>query len=459
MSDLDNAIEIEQIIISTILYDNSVYSEFLTLNVDDFSTDIHKIIYEQMQESLNKGNPIDPIIIKSKLPKLGEDGWEYLIEISTKCKTDKTLMGSYLPAIKEHSLKRKFKALGEMIVHTISDPNSNQTTDIVISNIERELLNILHSSSLSQNDQTIESGVQACHDHAIHLKQNGKTLYGVTSGIKTVDDYLLGFNNSNLIILAARPGMGKTALALNFGYNASKAYSNNEPGGAPVLFFSCEMSYQELSWRIIANEIKININEVLKGNITSKELYEVEQFRDRCLNIPFYIDESSHTLSQICSQARHYKRTKNIGMIVIDYLQLLSTGKYKGEARVQELTEITRTLKSLAKELDIPIIALSQLSRAVELRTVKKPTLADLRESGSIEQDADIVMFIYREAYYLDLAKPSMDNLTAYASWYTQMEREKNKAELIISKFRRGRVGSLTLGYEGVRYLFTDPIV
>jgi replicative DNA helicase len=268
-----------------------------------------------------------------------------------------------------------------------------------------------------------------------------------------------GLQPSDLIILAGRPGMGKSALATNIGYNIAKAWQGElradghmgTVNGGVVGFFSLEMSAEQLATRIISEQTGIPSNKIRRGNIEEADFEKIKDVSIELQNLPFYVDETGGlSIGQLAARARRLKRQRGLDLLVIDYVQLLTgSSKRSSENRVQEITEITTRLKALAKELNIPILALSQLSRQVEAREDKRPQLSDLRESGSIEQDADVVIFVFREEYYHQMRKPMESNREKFAEWLAEGERVQGKAELIIGKQRHGPTGTVELQFEG----------
>jgi len=298
------------------------------------------------------------------------------------------------------------------------------------------------------------------------FQRDGK-LSGVATGLRDLDTKMGGLQASDLIIVAGRPGMGKTALATNIAYNIAKAYQGEvQPDGITktvnggiVGFFSCEMSAEQLATRILAEQTSIPSSLIRRGGITEADFEKIRDYSIELQSLPLYVDETGGlSISQLTARARRLKRQKGLDLLVIDYIQLLQgSGKKGNDNRVQEVTEITTNLKALAKELNIPIIALSQLSRQVENRDDKHPQLADLRESGSIEQDADCVIFVYREEYYLQGKEPKMGT-PEYEKWQTDMTLAHGKAEVIIAKQRHGPTGTVKVNFEGQFTRFSDHV-
>ena len=289
-------------------------------------------------------------------------------------------------------------------------------------------------------------------------------LSGIATGLRDLDGKMGGLQSSDLIVLAGRPSMGKTALATNLAFNVARAFKQERQtdgtdkvlDGGVVGFFSLEMSAEQLATRIISEQAEIPSEKIRRGMINEEEFKKLVQVSQELQSLPLYIDQTGGiSIAQLAARARRLKRQKGLGLLVIDYLQLLSGSKRTGEGRVQEVTEITTGLKALAKELEVPVIALSQLSRQVENREDKRPQLSDLRESGSIEQDADVVMFVYREEYYVERQKPA-EGTPQFQEWLINMQRAHAKAEVIIGKQRHGPVGTVTLQFDGAFTRFSD---
>jgi replicative DNA helicase len=290
-------------------------------------------------------------------------------------------------------------------------------------------------------------------------------LSGIASGLDDLDRLVGGFQPSDLIILAGRPGMGKTALATNIAFNIADVWrgetapdgSIKTVNGGIVGFFSLEMSAEQLATRIVAEQTAIPSSDIRRGAINEDQFAHIVELASRIQRIPLYIDQTGGlSIAQLAARARRLKRQRGLDLLVVDYIQLLqSSGKRSGESRVQEVTEITNNLKALAKELNVPILALSQLSRQVEQREDKRPQLSDLRESGSIEQDADVVMFIFREEYYLKNKKPK-EGTEEFYKWIAEMDQLSGRAEVIIGKQRHGPTGTVDLHFEDTVTRFSN---
>ena len=289
----------------------------------------------------------------------------------------------------------------------------------------------------------------------------GGRISGVSSGFTDIDSLLGGLQPSDLIIVAGRPGMGKTSLATNIAFHAARYYTQDKEAGvevskgAPVLFFSLEMAAQQLSARILSEQSEIEMWKIRNGKFSESEWEKFVLTMQDLSTLPLYIDDTGGiSVAQIAARARRLKREKNIGLVIIDHLQLVASSR-RAENRVQEITEISKGLKVLAKELDVPVIALSQLSRGVDSRDDKRPVLSDLRESGSIEQDADVVMFVYREEYYLKSREPEAGS-PEHGKWMEKMERVHRRAELLVEKHRHGATNKIDLFFDDRFTRFSD---
>tara|TARA_B100000579_G_C22783104_1_gene830421 strand:+ start:1 stop:885 length:885 start_codon:yes stop_codon:yes gene_type:complete len=289
---------------------------------------------------------------------------------------------------------------------------------------------------------------------ASNAYKNEEGIVGVPTGLRDLDDRLGGLHKSDLLIIAGRPSMGKTALATNIAFNAAKKIQD-ENKKTSVAFFSLEMSSEQLSTRILAEQSRIKSNDIRRGKITEDQFDKFIETSKNITELPLYIDETpAISIAALSNRSRRIKRLYGLDLVVVDYIQLMRAINTK-DGRVQEISEITQGLKALAKELSVPVLALSQLSRAVEMRDIKKPQLSDLRESGSIEQDADVVMFVYREAYYLEKQEPRPATVE-HAEWQAKMNEVSNLAEIIIGKQRHGPTGNIMLEFEAMFTKFKD---
>ena len=320
----------------------------------------------------------------------------------------------------------------------------------VILKLNQILTKLINQSFLKFSDaldQTIEMATNAM--------KSDQGIVGVPTGLNDLDDRLGGLHNSDLLIIAGRPSMGKTALATNIAFHAAKKILD-ENRKSSVAFFSLEMSSEQLSTRIISEQARIKSNDIRRGKVTTEEFDRLIETSRSIHQLPLIIDETpAITIATLSNRARRIKRLFGIDLIVVDYIQLMSSGSKRYDGRVQEISEITQGLKALAKELNVPVLALSQLSRAVEQRDDKKPQLADLRESGSIEQDADVVMFVFREEYYEERKEPKLGTIE-HAEWQSKMNEIMGSADIIIGKQRHGPTGNVKVEFEGIYTRFKN---
>jgi replicative DNA helicase len=363
----------------------------------------------------------------------------------------------YGRTIYDLATRRALIVIGEDMVNAAYDSAVDQPPKTQIEEAEGRLYSLAEQNKYGQGFASFKSALATAIDVANSAFQRSGHLSGAATGLADLDNKLGGLQRSDLIILAGRPSMGKTALATNIAYNIAKNYrpepqadgSTLTSDGGIVGFFSLEMSAEQLATRILSEQAEISSEKIRRGMIDETEFRKLADIANEMSRIPLFIDQTGGlTVAQLAARARKLKRQHGLDMLVIDYLQLLSGSKMRSDNRVQEITEITTGLKALAKELNVPVLALSQLSRQVENRDDKRPQLSDLRESGSIEQDADVVMFVFREEYYIERTKPA-EGTPEFADWMTKMAQASGKAEVIIGKQRHGPVGTVELSFEG----------
>lgn len=444
-------LEAEQAILGALLYNNLLYEKVSFLEPIHFFHPVHKEIFSTILSMIEKGMLVTPITIapmfKNNVSIQNAGGDQYWKDLANNIGNiaDIEANGSH---IYDLFLRRSVIDFGSEVSSKANKVSVDKSALEIIEEAEVSLFNLVVDRSSEKKVKTFKSSLQEAVVQAKKASENN-ALVGVTSGIESLDLHLGGFHPSDLLILAGRPSMGKTALATCFAFNAAKSYAKNKETGAKVAFFSLEMSAQQLALRILGQETGIQSDRIRKGSISQKEYLQLEEKAQELADVPLFIDDTAAlTMASLRTRARRLQRQENIGFIIIDYLQLLNIGGKKSyDNRVQELTEITRGLKALAKELNVPILALSQLSRAVEQREDKQPQLADLRESGSIEQDSDIVMFVYREAYYEARKKP-VSGSDKMQEWQMKMAKIYNLADLIIAKQRHGPIGTLNLHFD-----------
>ncbi len=462
-------LEAEQALLGAILVNNEAcdrVSGFLL--PDHFSEAVHARIYEAASTLIRLGKLASYVTLKTyfendaTLKDIG--GASYLARLAASA-TTVINAEEYGRTVYELAQRRKLIGLGTDIVNEAFDTPVEETSRHLIERAEATLYSLAETGRYGQGFQPFSYAVTGAVDMAASAYQRGGGLSGLATGLKDLDDKMGGLQASDLVILAARPAMGKTALATNIAYNIAKAYKAEHQvdgsvkvlDGGVVAFFSLEMSSEQLATRIIAEQTAISSEKIRRGKITEDEYARLVEVSQELQVLPLYIDATGGlTIAQVAARARRLKRQRGLGLLVVDYLQLLGGSARKAaEGRVQEVSEITVGLKALAKELNVPILALSQLSRQVENRDDKRPQLSDLRESGSIEQDADVVLFIYREEYYLARKEPR-PNTTEHQEWQDLMDKVNGVAEVIIGKQRHGPTGIVDLQFDASLTRFQD---
>lgn len=460
--------EAEQALLGAILVNNKSYEkvgEFL--RPEHFYDPLHQRIFASIVKMMDQGQIADPVTLRPYFendPDAGDRGG-YLAELAAGSITVINA-GDYGHTIHDMFLRRQLIEVGSDMVNEAFRHDLDITAITQIEEAEKQLFELASTGDVKGGFVPFIDSVKLAIETAEVAYRRSSHVTGVTTGLIDVDRKLGGLHGSDLIILAGRPSMGKTALATNIAFASAKAHmrSNGEEG-APVGFFSLEMSAEQLATRILADEAQVPGDKIRRGEIKDTDFPRFVQASQELARVPFFVDDTpALSVAAVRTRARRLKRTHGLGMLVVDYLQLLRGSSIRGsENRVQEISEITRGLKAIAKELHIPVIALSQLSRAVELREDKRPQLADLRESGSIEQDADVVMFVFREQYYLERAEPSRrpeegdDKFNdRYQRWQQRLGEVHNTAEVIIAKQRHGPIGSVRLYFDGQFTKFGD---
>ena len=454
--ELPNNIEAEQSVIGSILTQNEIFDEISGIISDkNFFDPLHQKIFSSIQNLIYKGLLANPITLKNYFENENDDlnVPEYLIKI-TKFSTSSRQAIEYSKIIYDMFVRRELIKISENIIDTAKLNDINVNGKSIIENSEKVLYDLAEKGSFNSNIIKFDEAVRQTIDMASNAYKNEEGIVGVPTGLRDLDDRLGGLHKSDLVIVAGRPAMGKTALATNIAFNAATSIQKTNRKSC-IAFFSLEMSSEQLSTRILAEQSRIKSNDIRRGKISEEQF---EQFLETSKNIselPLYIDETpAITIAALSNRARRIKRLYGLDMVVIDYIQLMRASN-SNNGRVQEISEITQGLKALAKELAVPVLALSQLSRAVEQRDDKKPQLSDLRESGSIEQDADVVMFVYRESYYLQGKEPRPATVE-HAEWQAKMNEVSHLAELIIQKQRHGPTGNVMLEFEAMFTKFKD---
>lgn len=455
-------IEAEQSLLGAIMLNNDCFE-----NVSEYLLPIHFFvpingkIFEVIGKLISQGQVADPITLKAYFEKNDNvqniNGGNYLIQL-VNAVVSISGVEDYANVIYENYLRRQLISIGESVAYKAENFQMDERASDLIESAEARLYELSLADQRGGFVPFSAASVAALKTVEVAYKSDS-SITGITTGLVDLDKSLGGLNKSDLIILAGRPSMGKTALATDIAFNAAEALVNKKEGGGKVAFFSLEMSSEQLITRLLSQECQIASERIRKGEINENDYALIQQKTKQLSNIPLFIDETGAlNISALRTRARKLKRQYGLDLIVIDYLQLLQgTQDKRNENRVQEISEITRSLKALAKELEVPVIALSQLSRAVEARDDKRPQLADLRESGSIEQDADIVMFVYREEYYEGRREPT-PGTDKHNEWLARMAKVHNIAEVIVAKQRHGPIGTIRLFFDG-RYTKFDNLV
>jgi replicative DNA helicase len=458
---LPHNIEAEQQLLGAILTNNDIYDRIASLvKAEHFFEPVHARIFEISIARIQKNALASPVTLKGYLEEdeglkeLG--GPAYLARLAGSA-ISAFAARDYAQMIYDLAVRRELMQLGRDItdrartVAVDSDPKDQ------ITEAEQRLYTLAEQGTVEKGFVSFLKATTEAVQSALAAYQRDGGLSGVSTGLADLDKKLGGLHPSDLLILAGRPSMGKTSLATNIAFNIAKAYkrgkrpdgSEGAVNGGVVGFFSLEMSAEQLAARILSEASEVPSEQIRRGDMTEVEFRRFVEAAKALEACPLYIDDTpALPISQVAARCRRLKRTHGLDVVFVDYLQLLR-GTGKGDNRVQEIGEISMGLKALAKELSVPVVALSQLSRQVENREDKRPQLSDLRESGSIEQDADVVMFVYRDEYYKEREKPGDDNLEAMARWQETMERVHGKAEVIIGKQRHGPIGTIELSFEG----------
>ena len=462
-------LEAEQALLGAILSNNEAADRVTTfLGPEHFSESVHARIYEAATTLIRMGKLASAVTLKThfendmSLKEIG--GPAYLARLAASATTIINAE-EYDRMIFELAQRRKLITIGTEVVNEAFAPDIETNAKDLIEKTEQALYGLAETDKYGKGFQPFGRALTDAIDMANNAFMLRGGLSGISCGLTDMDEKMGGLQKSDLIILAGRPAMGKTALATNIAYHVAKNYkAEYQPDGSTkildggvVAFFSLEMSSEQLATRIIAEQTAVSSELIRRGKITEDEFQKLVDVSRELQALPLYIDSTGGlTIAQLASRARRLKRQRGLGLVIVDYLQLLAGSSRKAaEGRVQEVTEITVGLKALAKELNVPVIALSQLSRQVENREDKRPQLSDLRESGSIEQDADVVLFVFREEYYLERLMPN-EGTPEFQAWQEKMDRAHGKAEVIIGKQRHGPTGTIELQFEGKLTKFSN---
>ena len=466
-------IDAERALLGAILVNNEALDRVAGfLKAEHFYDPLHAQIFETASKLIGAGKMATPITLRTHFEhhEAIEPGLtvpKYLGQLAVEATTIINAK-DYGQTIHDLSLRRQLITIGEEMVNVAFDSPIDMTPDKQIADSETKLFGLAETGKFGQGflgfNEALRNAIEMANN--AYARQGG--LSGISSGLRDLDGRMGGMQSSDLIVLAGRPSMGKTALVTNIAYNVARArhrsllekpdLAKDDPAhdGAVVAFYSLEMSAEQLATRILSEQAEVASERIRRGMIDENEFKKLVQVSQEMSQIPLYIDQMGGiTIAQVAARARKLKRQKGLGLVIVDYLQLLSGGGNSQTNRVQEITQITTGLKALAKELQCPVIALSQLSRAVEQREDKRPQLSDLRESGSIEQDADVVMFVFREEYYVERTKPQ-EGTAEFQEWMTKMQQVSGRAEVIIGKQRHGPVGTVHLAFDGQYTRFSD---
>ena len=451
-------IDVEQALLGAILVDNySLERVSASLKPEHFYDPLHQRLYEAIERMWAKGHVVTPLTLKVLMEQdagLAEVGGQaYLVSLARAAPALPNVK-DYARILSELAMRRELIRIGEDIVNTAFEAPIEIGPAEQIEEAEKALYRVAERGRFGEGPLGFDVALSQAVTSAERALARGGHISGVPSGYTDLDALLGGLHPSDLIIIAGRPGMGKTALATNMAFYAARLWGKDKADGAepkrgaPVLLFSLEMAASQLSARILSEQTEIEMRKIRTGRFTDSEWDRFVRTAQVLGDLPLYIDDTGGiSIAQIAARARRMKREKHIGLIVIDYLQLVEPSSRRFENRVQEISDVTKGFKALAKELSVPVIALSQLSRGVDNRDDKRPILSDLRESGSIEQDADVVMFVYREEYYLKSREPEAGT-SEYDQWVEKLDRVHNRAEILVEKHRHGPTNKIELFFD-----------
>jgi replicative DNA helicase len=451
-------VEVEQALLGSILVDNRALEAVSTLlKPDQLYDPLHQRLFQTMLQSHERGGMVlTPLTLHAAMkadPGLIEvGGHAYLVGLAQAAPALPNVR-DYARILHDLAVRRSLIRIGEDIVNTAYEAPHDKPPQSQIEEAEKALYRVSETSKYGEGPLDFAESLRRAVESAERAQARGGKISGVTSGFTDIDSLLGGLQPSDLLIIAGRPGMGKTSLGTNMAFHAARAWAQDMeagaelPRGAPVLIFSLEMAAQQLSARILSEQTEIEMWKIRNGKFSETEWEKFVLTMQDLSTLPLFIDDTGGiSIAQIAARSRRLKREKHIGLVIIDYLQLIEPSR-RAENRVQEITEVTKGLKALAKELNVPIIALSQLSRGVDARDDKRPVLSDLRESGSIEQDADVVMFVYREEYYLKSREPD-PSTPDHAKWLEKCERAHRRAEVLVEKHRHGATNKIDLFFD-----------
>lgn len=474
-------LEAEQALLGAILVNNEAGQKVQGfLLPEHFYEPVHGRIYDSILKLMDKNQIADPVKLKPYFENdealVDVGGAAYLVRLAASAATIINTE-DYGRTIYDLAIRRALIQIGEDMVNDAYDAEIDVEAAEQIAEAEKQLFDLAELGQADSGAQSFSRALKAAIENIESAYKDPDSLSGITTGLTKLNEQIGGLHPSDLVILAGRPAMGKTALATNIAFNAAKRWADDlvaghdmdRSKGSVVCFFSLEMSADQLAARILSDRANLHYqgpepiqsHAMRQGKLTDDQFQAIARAAIELEDIPLFIDDTpALSIAGLRTRARRLKRQHKLGLVVVDYLQLLRGGGRGGspENRVQEISEITRGLKGLAKELHVPVLALSQLSRQVEQRENKRPMLSDLRESGSIEQDADMVMFVFREEYYKEKEEPSMSEADKHALWQAEMAELYGKAEVVIGKQRHGPVGTVKLGFKKEVTRFTDLV-
>jgi len=455
-------LDAEQALLGAILFDNETFNRITSkLEPKHFYDPVHGRIFAACAEVISAGNLADGVTMRERFAKDGGlkeiGGASYLLTLLESAAKLSVHAIEYAELIYDLALRRELIRVGGEISELAENPPDNADAEDIIEEAEKTLYSLAESGGASSGFSSFAKAVTQSVDMAAAAYESGSGVSGISTGFVDFDRKMGGLHPSDLIILAGRPSMGKTALATNMAFNIARSrlnalrsgdYENQQDKGGVVAFFSLEMSAEQLASRLLSDAAAIESDRIRRGQITKAEYERLADKAAELQQLPLHIDETGAiSIAKLTARARRLQRMMGLDVVVVDYLQLVTSSNRKSEGRVQEVSEITQGLKALAKDLKVPVIALSQLSRQVENREDKRPQLSDLRESGSIEQDADAVLFVYREAYYVERLEPR-EGTPEHLEWQQKVSAIKNEADVIIGKQRHGPIGTVKLFFD-----------
>ncbi len=467
---LPQNLEAEIALLGALMIDNRLVEDvMMKLRSEHFAESLHGEVYDAILRLIDRKMAANPVTLRPLFETsqaMADMGGASYLAAMTQHSGALIAAKDFAQQIYDLALLRELIRVGREMAISAADTSTDVEPLKQIAEAEMALYKVAEAGEVSGAVKTFAQAATQSVTMATRAMQSGGKLSGLTTGLDALNTKLGGLQRSDLVVLAGRPAMGKTALATNISFSCAQRYlrdaadgiPKDKSSGAPVAFFSLEMSSDQLATRILAEQSSINSESLRKGEINQLEYDRMCRAARDLNDLPFFIDDTpALSIAALRTRARRLKRQRDIGLIVVDYLQLLQgSSRAMNENRVQEISEITRGLKTLAKELEVPVLALSQLSRAVEAREDKRPQLSDLRESGTIEQDADIVLFVYRDEYYHSLKQPDIEDKDKHDKWMEKAVKISGLAEVIVAKQRHGSTGTVPLTFHKSTTKFAD---